>query len=70
VVEGAEVKINAHVLEASDRGDKLAVTAQGKAVGAAEWQPFMSILVSVPMTDRNKRAFYVGREVELTLTPR
>jgi hypothetical protein len=64
------LKINAHVLEVSDRGDKLAVTAQGKAVGAADWQPCMSILVNVPMTDRNKRAFYVGREIEMTVTPR
>lgn len=63
------MKINAHVLEASDRGDKLAVTAQGKARGAAEWQPFMSILVNVPMTDRNKRAFYVGREIEIEVRP-
>ncbi|MCS3449813.1 hypothetical protein M2222_001366 [Bradyrhizobium elkanii] len=64
------MKINAHVLEASDRGDKLSVTAQGKAVGAAEWQPFMSILVNVPMTDRNKRAFYIGREIDVIVTPR
>lgn len=64
------MKIEGHVLEARDMGDKLHVQAQGKAVGAAEWQPNMSIAVNVPMTDRNKRAFYVGREIELTLTPR
>ncbi|WP_156928803.1 hypothetical protein [Bradyrhizobium sp. th.b2] len=64
------MKIEAHVLEASDKGDKLLVQAQGRAVGAAEWQPWMSIAVNVPMTDRNKRAFYVGREIEITVKPR
>jgi len=64
------VKIEAHVLEARDLGDKLHVQAQGRAVGAAEWQPWMSIAVHVPMTDRNKRAFYIGREIEVIVTPR
>lgn len=64
------MKIEGHVLEARDMGDKLHVQAQGRAVGSAEWQPWMQIAVNVPMTDRNKRAFYVGREIELTLTPR
>lgn len=64
------MKIEGHVLEARDMGDKLHVQAQGRAVGAAEWQPWMQIAVNVPMTDRNKRAFCVGREIELTLRPR
>ncbi|WFU52350.1 hypothetical protein QA639_21830 [Bradyrhizobium pachyrhizi] len=64
------MKIEAHVLEARDRGDKLQVQAQGRAVGAADWQPWMEILVNVPMTGRNKRAFYVGRDIEIIVTPR
>lgn len=64
------MKIEANVLEVQDRGDKLFLVGQGKAAGAAEWQPFMNIAVSVPMTDRNRKAFYVGRQFDLTVTPR
>lgn len=64
------MKIEAHVLEAQDRGDKLLLVGQGRAISAAEWQPWMSIAVSVPMNDRNKKAFYVGRHFDLTITPR
>jgi hypothetical protein len=64
------LKIEAHVLEVQDKGDKLFLVGQGKATGAAEWQPFMNIMVSVPMNDRNRKAFYIGRHFDLTVTPR
>lgn len=60
------MRIEGHVLEVMDMGDKLHVKGQGRAVTAAEWQPWMAIAVSV----RNKKAFYVGRHFDLTLTPR
>jgi hypothetical protein len=53
-----------------DKGDKLFIVGQGRAISAAEWQPWMNVAVSVPMTDRNKKAFYVGRPFDLTITPR
>lgn len=64
------MKIEAHVLEVQDMGDKLHLRGQGRALAAAEWQPWMPIAVSVPMTDRNRKAFYVGRHFDLTITPR
>ncbi|MCA1379356.1 hypothetical protein I6F34_00780 [Bradyrhizobium sp. BRP05] len=63
------MKIEGHVLEVMDMGDKLHVKGQGRAVSAAEWQPWMPIAISVPMTDRNRKAFYVGRDIEITVRP-
>ncbi|MHC2552290.1 hypothetical protein [Bradyrhizobium elkanii] len=64
------MKIEAHVLEVQDKGDKLFLVGQGRAVSAAQWRPWMPIAVSVPMNDRNRKAFYVGRHFDLTITPR
>ena len=63
------MKIEAHVLEVQDKGDKLFLVGQGRATGAAEWQPWMNIAVTVPMTDRNRKAFYIGRHFTVKLTP-
>lgn len=63
------MKIEGHVTEVSDRGDKLRIVGQGRALMDAEWRPFLSILIDVPITDRNRKAFYVGRQLDLEVTP-
>ena len=64
------MKIEAHVLSIADQGDRLAITGQGCAAGTAEWRPYCSVQIHVPMTDRNRRSFYVGRNFTLTIEPK
>ncbi|MEH2517531.1 hypothetical protein V1279_003104 [Bradyrhizobium sp. AZCC 1610] len=63
------MKIEGHLLEASDMGDKLRITGQGKAISDADWRPMLSMVIEVPMTDRNRKAFYVGRHFTMDLKP-
>jgi hypothetical protein len=63
------LKIEGHVTEASDAGDKLRIVGQGRAVASAEWQPWLSITIDVPMNERNKKAFHIGRQLDLRVRP-
>jgi hypothetical protein len=63
------VKIEAHVLSVADRADRIEIIAQGHAVGAAEWRPICSISLVIPITEHNRRAYYVGRRFDVTLKP-
>lgn len=64
------MRIEAHVLSVADAGDRLEITAQGQATGAAEWRPWCRVSIAVPMTERNRRAYFVGRRFDVDLTPR
>jgi hypothetical protein len=64
------MKIEATVLSAADNGDRLTITAQGWAKGSAEWRPICRVELAVPMTDRNRKAYFVGRRFDIDLTPR
>ncbi len=64
------MKIEGHVIKVSDIGDKLRITGQGSAIVDAEWRPMLSIEIDVPITDRNRKAFYIGRNFDMTVTPR
>jgi hypothetical protein len=63
------MKINAHVTDVSDNGDKMKVSGQGRAVGDATWRPWLSISIDMPITKRNRKAFYIGRHFTVKLTP-
>lgn len=63
------MRIKAHVLSVADHGDNLEITAQGQVPGSAEWRPWCSVSITVPMTDRARRAYYIGRQFTVTLTP-
>lgn len=63
------MKLLCHVLEASDNGDKLKLRLQGKGVNEAEWIGMTIQEMSIPMTDRNRRTFYVGRRVTIDIKP-
>ncbi|WP_291709830.1 hypothetical protein [Bradyrhizobium sp.] len=58
-----------HVTQAMDQGDKLRIIGQGRAVTDAEWRPYLSITIDVPITDRNRKAFFVGRHFEIAVKP-
>jgi hypothetical protein len=66
---GGTMKIEGHVTQAMDQGDKLRIIGQGRAVADAEWRPWLTIMVDVPITDRNRKAFFVGRNFELSVKP-
>jgi hypothetical protein len=63
------MKIKAHVTEVSDHGDKMKVTGQGRAVGKAEWRPWLKIEVDLPVTKTNQKAFRLGRHFTLNIKP-
>lgn len=63
------MKITAEVLSVDSHGDALNVKLQGKAKIDADWRPYLKFDLDVPETDKNRRAFYVGRKVKLTIEP-
>jgi hypothetical protein len=67
------VKIEGHLTEVSDYGEKLNVIGQAQSVAGyndSSLNPWLTISVDIPMNDRNRKAFHVGRHFELTLKPR
>lgn len=64
------MKIRGHVLEAANCGDYLRVKLRGKAIASADWQPFLMLELSMPIDDRTRAAYHVGREVTVEVTPK
>ncbi|UPT95352.1 hypothetical protein J4G48_0040050 [Bradyrhizobium barranii subsp. apii] len=66
------MKIEGHVTEASDVGEKLRIIGQGQAITGFQdpgLRPWLNIMIEVPTTDRNRKAFYVGRHFSVNLKP-
>lgn len=63
------MKISGHIIAAEDIGDHLKIVGQGMADGDAEWQPMRWFTINIPINAKNKRAFYVGRKVRVTVEP-
>jgi len=63
------MKVKAHVTALDDLGDRVKITAQGHAIGRADWVPVVSIEFSLPLTDQSRRAYFIGRTFEMTVTP-
>lgn len=64
------MKIHSEVLAVETIGDALRVTLQGKAETDADWRPYLKAHIDVPETLPNRRAYYIGRKVTLTLKTR
>lgn len=68
------VRIKANVLsvkyQATYAFDKLEIIARGKASGQGEHDPALELTINVPDTETNRRAFFVGRKVDIVVTPR
>lgn len=64
------MKIHAEVLSAEGGGDHMKIRLQGKELNAADWRPYLSLSLEIPDTERNRRAYYVGRLVSVTLATR
>ncbi|MEQ1580890.1 MAG: hypothetical protein ABL964_09885 [Steroidobacteraceae bacterium] len=63
------MKIKAEVIAVETSGDALDVSLQGKAEADAEWRPMLRFNVQVPESIKNRRAFYVGRDVRISIEP-
>lgn len=61
------MKIDCHVLEVSTTGDGLRVTLQGKPPNAADWRALERQVIVLPDSETTRRAFFVGRKVEITV---
>ncbi len=62
------MKIKAEVLSVETIGDALSLLLQGKATTDADWRPHLRLRLQVPETKTNRRAFYVGRKVSVTVS--
>jgi hypothetical protein len=63
------MRIRAEVIAVEDRGDVLLLTMQGREWNAPQWREIDKQSIHVPATDRNRRAFFVGRIVSIEARP-
>lgn len=64
------MKATLHVLSAADHGDVLTVEGQGKADAAGEFASLVHLQIKLPMNEKAKKAFFVGRKFDIEVTPR
>jgi hypothetical protein len=63
------MRIKGHVLEVADCGDSLRVKLQGHSIGQASWAPWLVLELRLPIDDRLRAAYHIGREVTVEITP-
>lgn len=63
------MKLVGNVISAEDHGDTLAVAIQGKEKSGPDWRPMVASIFKIANTKTNRKAFYVGRKVEVTISP-
>lgn len=61
------MKIKAIVVEVKDNGEILAVLAQGQGVAEAGWMAQRGFNLPMQNSERNRRAFYIGRNITITV---
>lgn len=62
------MKIIGRVIEVASNGDGLTVAIQAKT-GRADWKPIERQTLRIDDTTQNRKAFHVGREVDVILKP-
>lgn len=62
------MRLTGEIIEVSSNGDNITLAVQCK-VGRAEWKPIERQTLRVDNTAPNRRAFYLGREVSITVKP-
>lgn len=63
------MKIKAHILSVDDQGDIMRVKAQGEPVHSAGWRGLSVYVFPIPTNDRNKKSFYLGRNITIEIKP-
>lgn len=64
------MKIECEVIEVSTNGETLIVTLQGSTSNSASWRSMGRQVVAIPDTKSACRTFYLGRKVDITVTPK
>lgn len=64
------MKIEASVIGVESHGECIEVTLQGKEMNGADWRPLARQVFKVMDSDRNNKAFYIGRKVEIEIKPK
>ena len=64
------MKIEASVIGVETHGETLQVTLQGKEPNSADWRPYSSQTFKIADNERNARAFWIGRKVEIEIKPK
>lgn len=64
------MKIKAHVIGVEDNGEVMTVKAQGQGVRDAAWRGMCGYTFPLTTNKANRRAFYIGRQFEIVITPK
>jgi len=64
------MKINCTVTSVSSNGETMSVRVEGNAPSDAEWRPSFTQDLTFAENSHARRAFYIGRKVEITVRPR
>lgn len=64
------MKITGNVTNVKDCGDFMEVEMQGKGAADPMWAGLYTQVLRLAANDRNKRAYWLGRNVEISITPR
>lgn len=63
------MKIEAHVKGVTQEGDELVLVMDGWPVTAPDGTLARTYAIEVPANAKAKRAFYIGRKVNITIDP-
>lgn len=63
------MRIKGKVQSAIKTNEHLIVTVRGVGVGDAQWSSMREARIEMSSTEKNRRAYYIGREVVVDLTP-
>lgn len=63
------MKIECHILSVEDAGDALLVTMQGTAPSSPLFFGWQKEIIKVPNTEPARKAYYVGRRVDIDVSP-
>jgi hypothetical protein len=63
------MKLECSITSAIDGGDKLILELQGSGVAETDAIGMAAQTLRIPITDRNRRSFYVGRRVIIEVRP-
>lgn len=64
------MRIRHNILSVETTGDRLRIKAQGRHERASNWRPWETIEFTIPDIGANRRAFRVGRDIEVTIEPK
>jgi hypothetical protein len=61
------MKLKCEVTAVEKNGDSLQVRMQGSALGDAEWRPYLRFTIEIPITEKTKKSYFIGRNVDIDI---